>query len=136
MASATGTAETAVIDTDVASMLIRGNLPAAAATKLADFGLCTTFVTVGELFRGAVHAQWGTRRVAALTEWLGRIDALPADGDVAQRWGQITGGSLRAGRPLPGDDAWVAACCLSRGLPLATLNRRDYERIDGLDLLL
>jgi hypothetical protein len=51
---------------------------------------------------------------------------------MARRWGEITGRALRAGRPLPANDAWVAACCLSYGVPLATLNTRDFAAIAGL----
>jgi predicted nucleic acid-binding protein len=44
----------------------------------------------------------------------------------------------RRGRPRPLNDSWVAACCIEGGLPLLTLNRRDFmdfaER-DGLVLL-
>jgi predicted nucleic acid-binding protein len=44
---------------------------------------------------------------------------------------------LRA-RPRPVDDSWVAACCLTRGLPLATLNVKDYtdySEHEGLELV-
>jgi len=129
------TAETIAIDTDVASGLIRRTLPAAVADGLADATLAVTFVTVGELFRGAVHARWGPRRTADLTMWLARLLVLPADRTVARRWGQITGAALRAGRPLPTNDSWIAACCLTHGIPLATLNTRDFANVRGLRLV-
>jgi toxin FitB len=124
-----------VIDTDIASGLMRGALPGTLSSTLANARLCVTFVTVGELFRGAVHADWGARRVAALTDWLAHLIAIPGERAVARHWGEITGSALAAGKPLPANDAWVAACCLAHGLPLATLNRRDYDRIDGLRLV-
>ena len=34
--------------------------------------------------------------------------------------------TLRRGRPRPVNDTWIAACCLVRDLPLATLNVKDY----------
>ena len=42
------------------------------------------------------------------------------------------------GRPRPVDDSWVAACCLARELPLATLNIKDYTDYadhEGLELV-
>lgn len=135
MPSATVTADAVVIDTDVASHAMRGTLPESLAERLTGRTPVTTFVTVGELFRGAVHAGWGTRRVAGLRRWLSRFLLLPADETVAERWGEVTGRALRAGRPLPANDAWIAACCLVYEVPLARLNRRDFESVDGLRLL-
>jgi len=129
------TADAVVIDTDVASRLMRRTLPAVVADRLVGLTPAITFVTVGELFRGAVHARWGARRTTELTGWLARLVALPADQAVARRWGEITGEALRAGRPLPANDAWIAACCLTHEVPLATLNARHFAHVDGLRLI-
>lgn len=60
---------------------------------------------------------------------------LPADAAVARRSGEITGTALQTGRPLPANDAWVAACCLAYDAALATLNERQFAGIDGLRLV-
>lgn len=60
---------------------------------------------------------------------------LPGSEEVSQRWGQLIGEALRSGRPLPANDAWVAACCLTSGAPLATLNLRRYENVADLELV-
>jgi predicted nucleic acid-binding protein len=36
-----------------------------------------------------------------------------------------------AGGPRPISDAWIAACCLVRELPLATLNIKDYADLEN-----
>jgi toxin FitB len=131
----TATAEAIVLDTDVVSRLMRDTLPATVARRIQGLTPCVTFVTAGELFRGAAHAGWGARRVAALERWLERVIVIPADRAVARRWGEITGLALRAGEPLPANDAWIAACCLIHGTPLATLNVRHFAGIDNLRLL-
>ena len=133
--SAIVTAEAVVLDTDVVSRLMRQTLPSSIADQLTGATLAVTFVTVGELYRGAAHAQWGARRLDLLAHWLARVVVLPADTIVARQWGQITGTALRAGRPLPSNDAWVAACCLTHDVALATLNTRGYEDIAGLRLV-
>ena len=51
-----------------------------------------------------------------------------------RNWGQ----HRREERPRPVNDMWVAACCLTHGIPLATLNLKDYEDFDqyhGLRIL-
>ena len=128
-------AERIVLDTDVVSRLLRGSLTNDVAERLTGAVLLVTFVTVGELFRGAVHARWGQRRIATLTSWLKDVPTIPGDPMVAQRWGEFTGSALRAGRALPANDAWIAACCLVHDIALATYNRRDFETIDELELM-
>jgi predicted nucleic acid-binding protein len=129
------TAETVVLDTDVASHLMRGTLPAALVAHLSGKALAVTFVTVGELWRGATHAGWGNRRRSALAGWMERRTVIEGSERVAQTWGELTGDALHAGRPLPANDAWVAACCLVHASALATLNVRHYAAIDDLRLI-
>jgi toxin FitB len=131
----TATAEAIVLDTDVVSRMMRDTLPAVVAQGILGLTPCVTFVTVGELFRGAAHAGWGARRVTALERWLGQVIVIPADRVIARRWGEITGRALRAGEPLPANDAWIAACCLIHDTPLATLNSRHFAGIDSLRLI-
>jgi predicted nucleic acid-binding protein len=45
---------------------------------------------------------------------------------------------MRRGRPRPANDMWIAATCLAHGLPLATLNIKDYVDFadhHGLELI-
>lgn len=129
------TGEIVIADTDVASHLMRGTLSETLAGRLAGRSLGLTFVTIGELHRGAAHAGWGDRRRAALADWLERLPVLEGSERVARRWGELTGTALRAGVPLPANDAWVAACCLVHAAPLATLNLRHYAQVAGLQVI-
>ena len=94
---------------------------------LLDHTWCVSFVTVGELAKGATAANWGLRRWTRLTEWLRDVVILPYDVQVSWTWGQLAGEALRRGRPQPVNDMWVAAVSLANGLPLATRNVKDYE---------
>ena len=66
-----------------------------------------------------------------LSRWLSGIPVLPGDEDVATTWGQLSAAAVERGRPRPVNDTWVAACCLTHGLPLATLNVKDYLDFRG-----
>lgn len=58
--------------------------------------------------------------------------------DVAHTWGQISAYAVRRGRPRPTNDSWIAACALAYGLPLATLNTKNFEDFaehEGLSLI-
>ena len=45
------------------------------------------------------------------------------------RWGELQAHAERRGRPRPVNDTWIATSCLVRGLPLATLNVKDFSDI-------
>ena len=128
-----------VIDTDVASAILKGRLPNGLARRLAGQQLAITFVTVGELTQWTLPAPLGTtapgrpagllrqRRRSALTSF-----------QVATVWGEIQAHARLRGRPRPINDCWVAACCLARELPLATFNIKDYADFaehEGLELV-
>ena len=115
------------MDTDVASLLHRGTLAGPLATRLIGREPLITFVTFGELAKWAEIRNWGQRRREELTSWLSRIAVLPGDEAVAATWGRLSAAAIRRGRPRPVNDMWIAACCLTHGIPLATLNLKDYE---------
>jgi predicted nucleic acid-binding protein len=115
------------LDTDVASLLHKGTLAGPLATRLIGREPLITFVTLRELAKWAEIRNWGQHRREELTTWLSRIAVLPGDEAVAGTWGRLSAAAIRRGRPRPVNDMWVAACCLTHGIPLATLNLRDYE---------
>ena len=58
---------------------------------------------------------------------------LPGPGD------EISAAAIQRGRPRPANDTWIAACALAYGLPLATLNTKDFKDFaehGGLSLII
>ncbi len=43
------------------------------------------------------------------------------------RLARTVGRRCPGGRPRPVNDTWIVAYCLASGLPLATLNTKDFE---------
>jgi predicted nucleic acid-binding protein len=115
-----------VLDTDVASLTFRRRLPSELAGRLAGQVLCVTFVTVGEMTMWAERRRWGARNRRGLDDWLGALVKLGYDEEVARTWGRIAAAAVQRGRIRPVNDTWIAACCLAEGLPLATLNTKDF----------
>ena len=127
-----------VLDTDVVSRYRAGRLPAGYLRVVSAHPHCVAFATAGELWKGALDKRWGGPRRAGLDLWLAREPILRANLRVAKVWGAITVDAQRRGRPRPLNDSWIAACCIEGGLPLVTLNRRDFADFaehDGLVLL-
>src|SRR5215475_706468 len=117
---------TIVLDTDVSSLIIKRQLPDRLAALLANRLLSITFVTVGELRYWVESRPMSRQRFADLTTWKRGVVKLPGDEETAEVWGQLTAAARLRGRPRPQNDTWIAASCISRGLPLATRNVRDF----------
>ena len=83
-------------------------------------------MTLGELTKWTVLRSWGPRKRAEMAGWLDNVVILPYSEAVAVTRGQLQARAVRRGRPRPVNDTWIAACCLVRDLPLATLNVKDY----------
>src|SRR5216117_1979717 len=109
-----------VLDTDVASRAIKGQLGDPMAARLTGAAWCVTFVTVGELWQWATTRSWGPRTREQLEQWLGRVVVLHSDDATSRAWGRISAAARRRGRPRPANDSWIAACCLAHQFALAT----------------
>ena len=116
-----------VLDTDVSSALLKERLPGPLVSRLSGRPLAITFVTVGELTQWTFIRHWGPQRRAGLDRFFARVVVLPYSQRVARIWGEIQAHAQLRGRPRPVNDSWIAACCLARELPLATLNIKDFE---------
>jgi len=115
-----------VLDTDVASRSFKGRLQPELAARLAGAQLLLTFVTVGELTQWTRLRDWGPRNRAMLDSWLSDKPVIPGGKTIASVWGELSAAATQRGRPRPVNDTWVAACCVAYGLPLATLNIKDF----------
>lgn len=127
-----------VLDTDVASRSLNHNLADPIAARLAGASIAITFVTLGELTKWTLVRSWGPRRLAGLERFLSRVVVLPYSERVARRWGELQAHAQLRGRPRPVNDTWIAACCLVRDHPLATLNVKDFADFvehEGLELV-
>ncbi len=130
-----------VLDSNVLSELMRGAPSAAVVDWIhaqpAD-ELCTTAVSVAEIRYGIARLAAGRRQTllrtaadevfAAFAEYV-----LPFDADAARHYAGVVVERERAGVPISGFDAQIAATCRSHLAALATRNTNDFERL-GLDL--
>jgi len=127
---------TVVLDTNVVSYLMKGG-PLAEA--YAPYGqgklLAISFITVGELYYGAEHANWGEARRKSLETILRNYLVIPYDHEIARCYGRIVAERRRNGKPITLNDAWIAACALRHAVPLVTHNADDFIGITSLEVL-
>ena len=95
-----------------------------------------SFMSVAELRAGTLLAGWGGRRRADLEEFIRGFQIAYAENDMCTTWAEIRADSQKLGRVIKTQDAWVAATTLAIDAPLATNNRRDFQHIRQIRLLL
>ena len=96
-------------------------------------------ITLAELSVGPLVASDDERvtRQIHLQRTEADFDALPFDADAARAFGQVAVSLRRAGRKVSARtyDAMIAAIAISNGLPLYTCNPRDFQGIEGLEVV-
>jgi predicted nucleic acid-binding protein len=126
----------AIVDTDVVSMLFKGDTRAHAyRPHITGRLLGISFMTLAELERWSLERNWGQRRKLELAQHLTRYAVLPVSRELCAKWAEVAFAAKRKGRPIQTADAWIAASALHYQVPLITNNRGDYLVVDGLDLL-
>jgi toxin FitB len=124
-----------VLDTDVASRIWRDDVPGELEHRLAGRVPYISFVTFGEALRGANLASSGTRRTDGLRAFYAdAFTPLPWRDGIPEAYAKLSGGAGRGGHTVPANDCWIAACCVTHGIPLLTLNRKHFEPLAGLGL--
>jgi tRNA(fMet)-specific endonuclease VapC len=124
-----------LLDTSVFSQPLRKKPALACLRRWSDAGdaacrICA--VTVAELEFG-LHLEDRPRRWEKYRVLLeGRLEVLPTD---ARVWGDFAKRKARQqqlGRVVADLDLLIAACAACHGLTVATLNSKDFRKIDGL----
>jgi len=126
----------AIVDTDVVSILFKGDTRALAYRPYITGRLLgISFMTLAELDRWSLERNWGEGRKLELAQHLTRYTVLPVSRELCTKWAEVAFAAKRRGRPIQTADAWIAASALHYQVPLITNNRDDYVSVDGLALL-
>jgi tRNA(fMet)-specific endonuclease VapC len=56
----------------------------------------------------------------------------PLGEDAGIRYGQVRSALEKVGKPIGGNDLWIAAHALAEGWTLVTDNEREFQRVKGL----
>ncbi|HEU4462388.1 MAG TPA: type II toxin-antitoxin system VapC family toxin [Solirubrobacterales bacterium] len=99
-----------------------------------------TALTLAELSVGPLVAKnevERARRVAHLQRVEATFRPLPFDVEAARAFGGVAASLRQAGRKVAARrwDAMIAAIALANGLPVYTCDARDFEGIDGLEVV-
>jgi tRNA(fMet)-specific endonuclease VapC len=105
--------------------------------SLGDEPVAIAAITASELLHGchrAADSGVRARRAAFVEGVLGVIPVLPFALAEARRHAELWVGLTQAGGLIGPHEMLVGATALARGYSLATLNRREFSRVPGLQL--
>jgi tRNA(fMet)-specific endonuclease VapC len=122
-----------LLDTCVVSYVLKQDSRASVYEGLmAGFAPVISFMTLAELYRWPLERNWGESRSNTFFNAIRQYTVLPFCERVCWHWAHI---SQQLGRPMPDEDAWIAACALAFNIPLLTHNRKDFSHLSDLDLI-
>jgi predicted nucleic acid-binding protein len=126
-----------LLDTDVFSFLMKGTDTRAELYRPHVKGktIALSFVTVGELFAWGVHKNWGAQKFADLEQRIKAAVVVPYDLDLCRQFGRLKAERAKAGREVPANDLWIAACAVRHSIPLVSHNSKHFREIPGLTLI-
>jgi tRNA(fMet)-specific endonuclease VapC len=122
-----------LLDTNIASYIIKGNVPAVRRRLLRHpiQEIAISSVTEGELRFGVARRPDATRLREVVDEFLRAVTVLPWDSDAARRYGDLRAMLELQGQPMGNLDIMIGAHALAVGLVLVT-HDRAFGRVKGL----
>ena len=127
-----------ILDTSVLIEAERGRLDIdrfISDRETEPFGL--SVITVAELLHGVHRADSEKRRIkrsAYVEKVIELFPIYPFGIDTARVYAQLWATLLRKGVQIGAHDLIVASTAIALGFSVATLDKRDFERIEGLEL--
>lgn len=122
---------------DTSTVIFLNRLPGTQVLPLVPL---ITAVTMAELGAGPLAAKTDierARRQAHLQQAEADFAPLPFDAEAARAFGGVAASLREKGRKAAARtyDAMIAAVAVAHGLPIYTCNPRDFEGIEGLEVV-
>lgn len=122
---------------DTSTVILLNRLPGAQVLPLVPL---ITAVTMAELGVGPLVANTDierARRQAHLQQAEADFTPLPFDAEAARAFGGVAASLREVGRKAAARtyDAMIAATAVAHGLPIYTCNPRDFQGIEGLEVV-
>ena len=123
-----------LLDSNAAIGLLNGDQALTTALTAAATGIYLPAAVIGELYFGAFNSGRVSGNIAKLEAFLSANAVLTCDAETGRHYGRIKFDLRRAGRPIPDNDLWIAACAMQYGLLLATRDAH-FQHVAGLSTI-
>jgi tRNA(fMet)-specific endonuclease VapC len=122
-----------LLDTNIVSAIVRDphGRVAQHIRRVGEANVCTSIVVAAELRFGAAK-KGSTRLLMQLEAVLTALEVIALDAPVDSTYGDVRARLERAGKPIGGNDLFIAAHALSLDYTVVTDNEREFDRVEGL----
>jgi tRNA(fMet)-specific endonuclease VapC len=102
---------------------------------LSSFDKLYLPVTVcGELMFGAINSRLAEKNVSRYRELINSCEILNIERLVADQYAMVRLDLKMKGKPIPENDIWIAAACLTNDIPLFTFDKH-FQHVKDLKVL-
>jgi len=120
-----------ILDTNALSAFVDGQ-PGVAEALRRSTRAAIPVIVLGELRYGIAESRHRAVYEGWLAAHLGDFEVLAVTEETSVVYAEVRMGLRRSGRPIPANDAWIAALALQHGL--AVLSRdQHFDAVSGLD---
>lgn len=100
--------------------------------KVGEASLVIPWITQAEFSRGAL---FNGAEAGDLRAFYSGFLLLALDQSTMDRYCELWGAMARKGKAPDYPDLWIAACAVSRGIPVLTRNAKHFVQVPGLDVI-
>lgn len=121
------------LDSNIIIEILNGNqLIKSRSIGISSFNLCTTPITLCELFRGAFLSDDPEKNIELLNDFLKSLDVIDFDANSCKLYGKHYSQLKKIGKLTQDFDLLIAAICIANNKTLITRNKKHFESIKGL----
>lgn len=123
------------LDTSIVIDCIRGKKEISRFVSDLKANLYINYIVIAELSEGIYRVKDSKRMEAGIDAFINGVDGvLPINYNVSKLFGKIRADLKEKGHIIEDFDILIGATCIENNLPVITLNRKHFEKIEGLDV--
>jgi tRNA(fMet)-specific endonuclease VapC len=119
-----------ILDTNALSAFVEGEAVIADILRRQPRAAIPVIV-LGEFRYGISESRYRRRYEVWLESHLPEFEVLPITGETTVSYATLRVALKKTGRPIPANDAWIAALALQHGLPVLTRDEH-FDAVPGL----
>lgn len=123
-----------LVDTDVVISYLKGICDIVTTLQKYEGELAISAITLGELLEGIYGQPKEEARLKGLRDFLSGVELLSVDKDVAEKFAQTRSTLRKKGNLIDNFNLLIASTALAKSLILITGNKKDFTRIEGLQI--
>jgi tRNA(fMet)-specific endonuclease VapC len=121
-----------LLDTNAVIFYLNGDQEVREVIDNADAVFLSSIV-LGELYFGAERSGRVAKNVAQIEQFVAGRTLLICDKETAQWYARVLKGLTSKGRPIPGNDVWIAATAFQHDLTVLTRDSH-FNEVDNLPI--